>query len=148
MDLLVICRKFIVLDHKNISGFQVSDRADCNIEIERDDFLSGDVLLSRLKNCVVKIIGSPSTVHITDLDNCKVLSGPVKTSVFVERCNWVIDRNINISFMYSFQSFQCVFFVLTCQILYVEMVETKMYWSWSKVLNLSRLTRLESLDRS
>lgn len=67
-------------------GFHVTDRDGDEIIIKRDDISSGDILLSRLKNCTIKILTSPSTVHIADLENCVVLTGPVKTSVFVERC--------------------------------------------------------------
>lgn len=34
----------------------------------------------------VKILGSPATLHATNLDNVTVLCGPVRTSIFVENC--------------------------------------------------------------
>jgi hypothetical protein len=75
------------------SGYHVSDRADSSIEIGRGDVSSRDVLLSRLNNCDVKILASPSTVHIADLDNCRILCGPVRTSVFVEKCKQVCQQD-------------------------------------------------------
>ncbi|KAK6636076.1 hypothetical protein RUM43_009728 [Polyplax serrata] len=44
-----------------------------------------DVLLADLKNCSVELYGNPSTLHMTNMDNCQVFSGPITTSVFVER---------------------------------------------------------------
>ena len=79
----------VLLTRCPFAGFQLSDRSDCSIDIGRSDVANCDVLLSRLKNCVVRILGSPSTVHIADLDGCKILTGPVRTSVFVERCKKV-----------------------------------------------------------
>ena len=39
-----------------VSGFHVTDRDADEIGIKRDDISSGDILLSRLKNCTVKIL--------------------------------------------------------------------------------------------
>ncbi|XP_029449165.1 tubulin-specific chaperone C [Rhinatrema bivittatum] len=51
-------------------------------EVERKD-----VLLSELRNCTVKLRGSPSTLHIRGVHDSRVLCGPVATSVFVDRCS-------------------------------------------------------------
>ncbi|KAL0984086.1 hypothetical protein UPYG_G00136920 [Umbra pygmaea] len=45
-----------------------------------------DVLLTHLTNCKVKLLGSPSTVHIKHIQNCEIFSGPVSSSVFVDHC--------------------------------------------------------------
>ena len=34
----------------------------------------------------VNILGSPATLHATNMDNVTVLCGPVRTSIFVENC--------------------------------------------------------------
>ena len=34
----------------------------------------------------VTILGSPATLHATNMDNVTVLCGPVRTSIFVENC--------------------------------------------------------------
>ncbi|XP_017551384.1 tubulin-specific chaperone C [Pygocentrus nattereri] len=45
-----------------------------------------DVLLSHLTNCKVWLYGSPSTLHIKNVRDCQILSGPVSSSVFVDEC--------------------------------------------------------------
>ncbi|XP_035608745.1 tubulin-specific chaperone C-like [Oncorhynchus keta] len=45
-----------------------------------------DVLLTHLTNCKVRLLGSPSTVHIKHIQNCEIFSGPVSSSVFVDHC--------------------------------------------------------------
>ncbi|XP_066521885.1 tubulin-specific chaperone C [Hoplias malabaricus] len=45
-----------------------------------------DVLLSHLTNCKVTLFGSPSTLHIKNVRDCRILSGPVSSSVFVDEC--------------------------------------------------------------
>lgn len=45
-----------------------------------------DLRLSNLKNCRVHILSSPSTVHMTNLENCQILSCPVRTSIFIDDC--------------------------------------------------------------
>ncbi|CAB1311848.1 unnamed protein product [Coregonus sp. 'balchen'] len=45
-----------------------------------------DVLLTHLTNCKVRLLGSPSTVHIKHVQNCEIFSGPVSSSVFVDHC--------------------------------------------------------------
>jgi len=45
-----------------------------------------DVWLDNLKNCSVIIRGVPSTLHITKLDNCRIVAGPILTSIFLENC--------------------------------------------------------------
>jgi hypothetical protein len=69
-----------------IDGFTLSDRKDEKIVVGRDDVASKDVSFRRLESCVVHVLGSPSTIHATQLKNCTVLCGPVATSVFVEDC--------------------------------------------------------------
>ncbi|XP_013383987.1 tubulin-specific chaperone C [Lingula anatina] len=45
-----------------------------------------DVAIMRLTDCVVKLHGSPSAIHIDKLTNCKVFSGPVSASIFIDNC--------------------------------------------------------------
>ncbi|XP_063077669.1 tubulin-specific chaperone C [Engraulis encrasicolus] len=46
-----------------------------------------DVLLSHLTNCKVRLLGSPSTLHIKHVRDCEILCGPVSSSVFVDQCS-------------------------------------------------------------
>lgn len=51
-----------------------------------DDLFQRDVALRNLKNCTIGLRGVMGTLHLTNLDNCIVLSGPVTSSVFVDKC--------------------------------------------------------------
>ncbi|VEN59075.1 unnamed protein product [Callosobruchus maculatus] len=43
-------------------------------------------LLRKIENCTVVFKGTPSTLHLNHLNNCKVFTGPVSTSIFAENC--------------------------------------------------------------
>lgn len=52
-----------------------------------------DVALQNLKGCTVKLMGSPGTLHMTNIENCTILSGPVVRSVLIENtknCKFVL----------------------------------------------------------
>lgn len=60
---------------------------DSQILIKRaDEIQHRDVLLSHLTKCKVRLLGSPSTLHIKHVSDCEILCGPVSSSVFVDRC--------------------------------------------------------------
>lgn len=44
------------------------------------------VLLTHLTNCKIRLLGSPSTLHLKHIDGCEILCGPVSSSVFVDNC--------------------------------------------------------------
>jgi len=48
--------------------------------------LNKDVWFDNLQNCRVVIHGVPSTLHMTRLSNCKIIGGPIRTSIFLEDC--------------------------------------------------------------
>ncbi|XP_060532518.1 tubulin-specific chaperone C [Cylas formicarius] len=64
-----------------------SDRRDEVLVLNADEVRKKDVVLERMRDCDVIIRGVPSTLFLNGLSNCRVLSGPVSTSVFAERCN-------------------------------------------------------------
>jgi hypothetical protein len=64
-----------------------TDVSGQTLSMTQDDISNKDVILSRLDDCTVHLYGNPSTVHATHLTNCRVLIGPVTTSVFVEACH-------------------------------------------------------------
>ncbi|XP_078085840.1 tubulin-specific chaperone C [Mustelus asterias] len=83
-----------IVIEENLCGF--SD-VDSQVLVRRADEITGkDVLLTRLSNCVVKLLGSPNTLHVKDVTNSKVLCGPVSTSVF-------IDQSIGCTFAFACQ---------------------------------------------
>ncbi|XP_046387569.1 tubulin-specific chaperone C-like isoform X1 [Ischnura elegans] len=62
------------------------DKVNETLVLSSNEIFRQDVTLSNLDHCTVKLYGTPSTVHITCLRNCTVLSGPVATSVLIESC--------------------------------------------------------------
>lgn len=70
------------------------EMTDCRFSEMSDVYLSKgpgevnfqDVALSMLKGCEVWLQGSPSAIHISNLKGCKVFSGPVSGSIFIDDC--------------------------------------------------------------
>jgi len=56
------------------------------VVVPSGDVLERDVSVDNLVDCVIKIFGVPSTVHVTNMTNVTFLCGPVQTSVFIENC--------------------------------------------------------------
>ncbi|XP_053316943.1 tubulin-specific chaperone C [Spea bombifrons] len=54
--------------------------------MEAAEIQQKDVLLSQLRDCSVTLHGSPATLHLRGLHGCRVLCGPVSSSVFVDSC--------------------------------------------------------------
>lgn len=46
-----------------------------------------DVQLSQLRDCTITLSGGPATLHMRELSGCRVLCGPVSSSVFVIDCH-------------------------------------------------------------
>ncbi|ELU08613.1 hypothetical protein CAPTEDRAFT_191128 [Capitella teleta] len=53
---------------------------------DSQELQSKDVALSKLTDCDVLLDGSPSAIHISLLRNCRIFSGPVSSSIFVDDC--------------------------------------------------------------
>ena len=45
-----------------------------------------DIALVDLTDCTVKLFGAPSAIHMFNLTNCHIFSGPVSGSIFVRSC--------------------------------------------------------------
>ncbi|EDQ92361.1 uncharacterized protein MONBRDRAFT_30772 [Monosiga brevicollis MX1] len=72
-----------------------ADQTDQTIELGSE--LNGkDVSLHNLKNCTVIIKAALGSGHVSRLDNCKILSGPVSRS-------WLIDGCVNTTFVAACQ---------------------------------------------
>ncbi len=74
------------VDLLSFDGYAVSDRQSETIVVGSDAVDAKDVSLRRLRGCTVHVLGSPSTLHATQLDGCTIVCGPVATSVFVDEC--------------------------------------------------------------
>lgn len=56
------------------------------LSLENDELFQRDVTLRNLKNCTIALKGVMGTLHMTNIENCIIFSGPVTSSVFVEKC--------------------------------------------------------------
>lgn len=56
------------------------------LEKYSEDIDQKDVAIAELNDCVVRLFGAPSAVHINKLKNCKIFSGPVSGSIFIREC--------------------------------------------------------------
>lgn len=90
-------QKPISLDEIDIAGKNESSKWDEKLfgfdsvqnkvlVLENEELFQRDVALRHLKNCTIGLKGVMGTLHITNLENCVVLSGPVTSSVFIEKC--------------------------------------------------------------
>ncbi|KAJ0060654.1 hypothetical protein NL108_016833 [Boleophthalmus pectinirostris] len=63
-----------------------SNLSDANLTKTAEEIEKRDVLLTGLKNCKVKLLGSCATLHLKHIESCEILCGPVSGSVFVDQC--------------------------------------------------------------
>ncbi|XP_031770719.1 tubulin-specific chaperone C isoform X1 [Galleria mellonella] len=66
--------------------FGFDNKENVLLMLENNELYQRDVTLHNLKNCTIGLKGVMGTLHLTNLDNCIILSGPVTSSVFVEKC--------------------------------------------------------------
>nr|CAH7720294.1 unnamed protein product [Callosobruchus chinensis] len=62
------------------------NRVNETLSMSSADIFRKDISLEKLENCTVIFKGTPSTLHLNHLSNCKVFTGPVSTSIFAENC--------------------------------------------------------------
>ena len=74
-------------DGKIHSEFEVTFKDKTNEVIEVDNIEGQDVMLCNLKNCRIVMRSNPVTLHMTHLDQCVFLGGPVQTSIYLDHCN-------------------------------------------------------------
>ncbi|OTF76741.1 tubulin-specific chaperone C-like protein [Euroglyphus maynei] len=46
-----------------------------------------DIVIDTLNNCQVRIYGVPSSLRLISLTNCRIYTGPIQTSAYVEKCD-------------------------------------------------------------
>lgn len=68
------------------NDFGIKNKENETLVMRANSISEKDVALSNLIRCTVKLMGSPGTLHISNLNDCTVLSGPVVRSVFIENC--------------------------------------------------------------
>ncbi|XP_063774364.1 tubulin-specific chaperone C [Pseudophryne corroboree] len=64
----------------------LQDRSGQVLAMEAEEIRQKDVQLSQLRDCTITLPGSPGTLHMRGLSGCRVLCGPVSSSVFVDNC--------------------------------------------------------------
>lgn len=69
---------------ENAAGFV--NRTSENLSLSAEEIYLKDVSLSNLSSCTVKLPGSPSALHISNLSDCKIFCGPIPGSVFADKC--------------------------------------------------------------
>jgi hypothetical protein len=57
-----------------------------SVVYNEEEIMKSDVLIRNLDGTVIQLNGSPSTLRLARLKNCKLICGPVHTSVFVDEC--------------------------------------------------------------
>lgn len=68
------------------NDFGFNNKTDTVLVMNCDECRQKDIKLSNLENCTVKLFGCPSALHITNLNGCKIFSGPVSRASFVSDC--------------------------------------------------------------
>lgn len=80
----------ILLADLTFCGFR--NKTNEQLMLSGEEIYKQDVIVSDLTQCTLRLFGNPSTLHMSNLKDCVILSGPVTTSVFVENCqNCVIS---------------------------------------------------------
>ena len=64
--------------------------ADQSVILTREKVEARDVSLDHLTNCTVEIQGTPSTLNISSMTNCTIISDPMSISVFVYNRTWTV----------------------------------------------------------
>jgi len=73
--------------YSNSNSCSWSNMTGKTVVLTREQVKARDVSLEHLADCRVEIHGNPSTIHISNISNCIILSGPVSTSVMVFDCS-------------------------------------------------------------
>ncbi|XP_035669624.1 tubulin-specific chaperone C-like isoform X2 [Branchiostoma floridae] len=63
-----------------------ADKDSQTLTLQPREIENQDVSLARLTNCTVKLYGSAGTVHISNVTGCRIFTGPVSRSIFVDDC--------------------------------------------------------------
>lgn len=67
--------------------FGLNGKEDESTSFSYDQLSKKDVVFRDLKNCRLTLEGGANTMHFVSLVDCRILCGPVSTSIFVEKCS-------------------------------------------------------------
>ena len=71
---------------RNETDFGFTNQKNSELTLTADECRQKDIKLSNLEGCNIKIYGCPTALHVNNLKNCKILSGPVSRASFVSDC--------------------------------------------------------------
>ena len=97
----------------------LSNLTNETITIDSKDSSNKDIWLHNLEKSTIIIKGIPSALHMTNLCDCKIIGGPVLTSVFLEDCfhSTVV---VGCQQMRIHKSKECDFYLHICSRVIVE----------------------------
>lgn len=75
-----------------IIDWTIQNRNGEEILLEHDAVNGKDLTMSNLSNCLVRIVGHPGSLQLSNITDCLVLCGPVARSVFVDNCTGTSSR--------------------------------------------------------
>ena len=64
----------------------IQDCSDQTIVKTEEELLNADIGIMNTKNCIIKLFGNPSVVHINNIENTVILCGPLSGTAFVNKC--------------------------------------------------------------
>lgn len=64
----------------------IKDKSNETIVKVETELLNADIGIINCKNCVIKLYGQPSVIHISNIEDCVILCGPMSGSAFVNKC--------------------------------------------------------------
>lgn len=76
-------KKFV---YKLENEFGFTNKENETLTLRHDEVAQKDVMFRDLRNCNLNIEGGALTVHFVALVDCRIICGPISTSVFVENC--------------------------------------------------------------
>lgn len=74
-----------IVSSQNVE-WTVKNMNDQEILLEHDAVNGKDLTMTSLTNCLVRIVGHPGSLQLSNIKNCLVISGPVARSVFTDNC--------------------------------------------------------------
>lgn len=74
--------------HQDMKQFEytISNRVNEVINFNHADANEKDITVANLTSCVLRIEGHPGALHVKNLTNCLILSGPIARSFFGDNC--------------------------------------------------------------
>ena len=65
----------------------LSNLTNQSVTFDASDSSIQDLWLDNIEDCTIIIKGIPSTLHMTNVVGCRIIGGPVLTSIFLDNCS-------------------------------------------------------------